>query len=245
MKRVLSIIIIFTMSFTSISHASILDTISNAVSSVLGVNKEDNKGDNKKAEDRIENFIDINLYESFDDEKKAVVKTLVNFENSLYKCDFGNLYTYLDIDKNDKVYMNLIDFASEDENLKKFIKLTLEESRFDVISINETSNDTYKVELLINTFDFEDLYKKVVLKIISSNILGVLTNRFVIDNNFISNVIANTNSVILNENVQKKDDTVKVVLKKSGDKYVFSGVKDFIYNVEDYLKNIISVMNNN
>ena len=244
MKKILSLIIIFTLTFTSISHASILDTISNAVSSVLGGNKAENKVNNKKAEDRIENFIDINLYESFDDEKKEVVKTLVNFENSLYKCDFENLYKYLDINKNDKVYMNLIDFASEDENLKKFVKLTLEESKFDIISIDEMNNNTYKVELLINTFDFEDLYKKVVPKIISSNILGVLTNRFVIDNNFISNVIESTNSVILNENVQKKDDTVKVVLKKSGDKYVFSGVKDFIYNVESYLKNIISVMNN-
>ena len=244
MKKILSIIIIFTLSIVSISHASILDTISNAVSSVIGGNKAENKVDNKKAEDRIENFIDINLYENFDNEKKEVVKTLVGFENSLYKCDFENLYKYLDINKNDKVYMNLIDFASEDENLKKFVKLTLEESKFDIISINEMNNDTYQVELLINTFDFEDLYKKVVPKIISSNILGVLTNRFVIDNNFISNVIESTNSVILNENVQKKDDTVKVVLKKSGDKYVFSGVKDFIYNVENYLKNIISVMNN-
>ena len=244
MKKILSLIIIFTLSIVSISNASILDTISNAVSSVLGGNKTENKVDNKKIEDRIENFIDINLYESFNDEKKEVVKTLVGFENSLYKCDFENLYKYLDINKNDKAYMNLIDFASEDENLKKFVKLTLEESKFDIISINGINNDTYQVELLINTFDFEDLYKKVVPKIISSNILGVLTNRFVIDNNFISNVIESTNSVILNENVQKKDDTVKVVLKKSGDKYVFSGVKDFIYNVENYLKNIISVMNN-
>ena len=244
MKKVLSLIIIFTLSIVNISHASILDTISNAVSSALGVKKEEKKVESKKVEDRIENFIDINLYESFDDEKKEVVKTLVNFENSLYKCDFENLYKYLDINKNDKVYMNLIDFASEDENLKKFVKITLEESKFDIISINETNDDTYQVELLINTFDFEDLYKKVVPKIISSNILGVLTNRFVIDNSFISNVIESTNGVILNENVQKKDDTVKVVLKKSGDKYVFSGVKDFIYNVENYLKNIISVMNN-
>ena len=244
MKKFLSLIIIFTLSTVSISHASILDTISNAVSSALGINKEEKKVESKKAEDRIENFIDINLYESFDDEKKEVVKTLVNFENSLYKCDFENLYKYLDINKNDKVYMNLIDFASEDENLKKFVKLTLEDSKFEIITINEMKNDTYQVELLINTFDIEDLYKKVVPKIISSNILGVLTNRFVIDNNFISNVIESTNSVILNENVQKKDDTVKVVLKKSGDKYVFSGVKDFIYNVEGYLKNIISVKNN-
>lgn len=244
MKRILSLIIAFTLSFTSISHASILDTISNAVSSALGVKKEEKKVESKKSEDRIENFIDINLYESFNAEKKEVVKTLVNFENSLYKCDFENLYKYLDINKNDKVYMNLIDFASEDENLKKFVKLTLEDSKFEIITINEMNNDTYQVELLINTFDIEDLYKKVVPKIISSNILGVLTNRFVIDNNFISNVIESTNSVILNENVQKKDDTVKVVLKKSDDKYVFSGVKDFIYNVEGYLKNIISVKNN-
>ena len=245
MKKILSLIIIFILSFTSISHASILDTISNAVSSALGGNKEEKKVENKKAEDRIENFIDMSLYESFDADKKEVAKTLVSFENSLYKCDFENLYQYFDIDKKDKVYMNLIDFASDDQNLKKFVKLTLEESKFDIISINEMNNNTYQVELLINTFDLEDLYKKVVPKIISSNILGVLTNRFVIDNNFISNVIESTNSVILNENVQKKDDTVKIVLKKSGDKYVFSGVKDFIYNVEEYLKSIISVMNNN
>ena len=88
MKRILSLIIAFTLSFTSISHASILDTISNAVSSALGVNKEEKKVESKKTEDRIENFIDINLYESFNDEKKEVVKTLVGFENSLYKCDF-------------------------------------------------------------------------------------------------------------------------------------------------------------
>ena len=220
MKKILSLIIIFILSFTSISHASILDTISNAVSSALGGNKEEKKVENKKAEDRIENFIDMSLYESFDADKKEVAKTLVSFENSLYKCDFENLYQYFDIDKKDKVYMNLIDFASDDENLKKFVKLTLEESKFDIISINEMNNNTYQVELLINTFDLEDLYKKVVPKIISSNI-------------------------ILNENVQKKDDTVKIVLKKSGDKYVFSGVKDFIYNVEEYLKSIISVMNNN
>lgn len=244
MKRILSLIIIFTLSFTSIAHASILDTISNAVGSVFNANKEEKNLENKKAEDRIENFIDMNLYENLSEDKKEVVKTLVNFENSLYKCDFDNLYQYFDIDKKDKIYMNLIDFASEDENLKKFVKLTLEGSKFEFISINELNNNTYQVELLINTFDIEDLYKKVVPKIISSNILGVLTNRFVIDNNFISNVIGNANSVVLNENVQKKDDTIKVVLKKTGDKYVFSGVKDFIYNVEEYLKSIISVMNN-
>ena len=198
-------------------------------------------------DDVIHGFSDIdnsNTDESLSEDKKSVVKTLVEFENSVYRFDFDNLYIYFDVNKNDKVYDNLIDFAKEDENVKKFIRLVLEDTKVDVISINEISNNSYKVELQINTFDIEELGKKVIPKILSGNIFGILTNKLVIDNNFISNAIGSANRVLLDGSVSKKDDIVTVILKKQNDRYVFSGVQRFINNAEDYLKNMLNVMNN-
>lgn len=245
MKRIFLILLIIMVSTTSVAHASIIDNITSAVGSILGSKNKTNEVDKvRKTEERIENFIDMNLYESLSEDKKSVVKTLVEFENSVYRFDFDNLYIYFDVNKNDKVYDNLIDFAKEDENVKKFIRLMLEDTKVDVISINEISNNSYKVELQINTFDIEELGKKVIPKILSGNIFGILTNKLVIDNNFISNAIGSANSVLLDESVSKKDEIVTVILKKQNDRYVFSGVQRFINNVEDYLKNMLNVMNN-
>ena len=245
MKRVYLVLMIMMISTASVAHASIIDNITNAVGSIFGNNNKTTEVEKvRKTDERIENFIDMNLYESLSEDKKSVVKTLVEFENSVYRFDFDNLYIYFDVNKNDKVYDNLIDFAKEDENVKKFIRLVLEDTKVDVISINEISNNSYKVELQINTFDIEELGKKVIPKILSGNIFGILTNKLVIDNNFISNAIGSANSVLLDGSVSKKDDIVTVILKKQNDRYVFSGVQRFINNAEDYLKNMLNVMNN-